>query len=440
MQEPLKGEAQKEYEAMENSFGWSSPWPFGEYPYTIDEIVWDSADSGRAVIRYYAMTSDPHVWVWREKLGIIRDEKGMFFVSSSKIKRYEEISSAEQFYEAYPNGKIDGEMNYRRSILGTVLNQNALIEESEYYSPLFSPETAAISLLNLSKESEVVKISGEEDDVTVEVYFPEQSKVDVRMVQSFGEDGIWIPQNSENSGDLEQFAQDWTTVFCEYDRLAQLEMMGEPLKSKAVDEYKKYPDWTKAKGWDRIWPYAELDDCVMTYPRKNIMEAAWETPETGKVVLWYFPIEVEYSLITVLRQELTVHLEENGKILVEDLAFKYFEEISSAEQFYEAYPSLDEMLRTEDAILETWNQKATAKTSEADDIGYEKMSGWLEPEKAAADILHLSADCKMEMDQQADDSGAFWMRILFPDESEVFVKMMQPFGEDGIWIPQDGRQ
>lgn len=69
-----------------------------------------------------------------------------------------------------------------------------------YYTELFAPQTAARILLNLAENEEKVAVSAgdiqADGSVEVSVAFQEEGKqAAVKMIQPYGTDGIWIPQD-----------------------------------------------------------------------------------------------------------------------------------------------------------------------------------------------------------------------------------------------------
>lgn len=179
-------------------FGWSSPWP-------VDYRIL-SLNGQTAEILYYAWVSDPHVYVWRETLQLAQQD-GIWKVNGEELTLLDDITSAEQFYMAYPDGEITGTMmDYQQNGMGEALNQNALDNrESEFYNSLFDPAGAARYLLNIAgssggesaDESGQVTVSAEElsDTAAVRITFGEDgTTVEVSMIRPYGEDGIWIPQ------------------------------------------------------------------------------------------------------------------------------------------------------------------------------------------------------------------------------------------------------
>lgn len=183
-------------EAGNYSFGWSSPWPWdSEKDYYIVECA-----ENQTVIQYYAWTSDPHVTVWREALTWVKEDGQYRVKGSSANWVYDNISGSGSFAEAYGAGINGTPIDYLTNGTGEALNENAL-ENREYYQDLFAPETAARSLLNLSSaEKDLTLTAGSrQDDGSVEVtvfFAADGGSAVVKMVQPFGEDGIWVPQDA----------------------------------------------------------------------------------------------------------------------------------------------------------------------------------------------------------------------------------------------------
>lgn len=185
------------------SFGWSSPWPFMETDYSIKLL-----EENRAVILYYARTSDPHITVWAEnlefELGESFAEVDDFKVTNSEIIFLDSIDNVADFVLAYEGGINHTPMDYLTNGSGEALNHNAKEnKDSHWYKDLFSPETSAISLLNLDAEKVSIDASeGEtEEEVILTLMFQEEGAENnsvlqgIKMIQPYGKDGIWIPQN-----------------------------------------------------------------------------------------------------------------------------------------------------------------------------------------------------------------------------------------------------
>lgn len=186
-------------EENDYAFGWSSPWPWDE---DSDFRIWELSEN-HAEILYYAWVSDPHVFVWRESI-TYHQEDGKFYVDEQEIENMEDIcGTSEKFFKAYPEGKInDTPMDYLKNGAGEILNSHAKENEnSEYYSMLFAPDTAAVYLLNLSEDRNKVEVTidtgSENNKVQVVFRFMDDgSTATVTMIRPYGEDGIWIPQTT----------------------------------------------------------------------------------------------------------------------------------------------------------------------------------------------------------------------------------------------------
>ena len=187
------------------TFGWSSPWPLMETDYSIRNL-----EENTATILYYARTSDPHVTIWAEHLEFEMSEnfetKDDFKITKSEILYLNSIQNVTEFLLAYEGGIDNTPMDYLTNGLGEVLNQNAKQnKDSEWYKNLFSSETAAVSLLNLDFENVFVDESegNTEGEVILTLYFEDEEKKSVlqgiKMIQPYGKDGIWIPQNYTES-------------------------------------------------------------------------------------------------------------------------------------------------------------------------------------------------------------------------------------------------
>ena len=192
------------------AFGWSSPWPmFNEEHYRIIDCSNKSAE-----ILYYANDSTPHVYVWKEKLefAALQDE---LKISNWSLERYDVISELEQYRNAYPRNQItDTPMDYYTNGLGEVLNNNALLSSSEVYRPLFEAGSAALELLNISKDYSLVHYNTEEngEETNVHIWFlNDDGSTDgtsVTMWQPYGKDGIWIPKEKESIPTLNSSSND----------------------------------------------------------------------------------------------------------------------------------------------------------------------------------------------------------------------------------------
>lgn len=140
------------------TFGYSSPWP-DEFRLTVDE------EAQKAVLRYYAWSSDPHVTVWKEEMFFEKTQDG-YRVTDSQLRQFDEISTMEEFEEAY--WVFDAyqftdyvERGYVEAINDqTVYDREAKIEQDRN-AVYRSPRTAAAWILNLAGGESVVHIDSD---------------------------------------------------------------------------------------------------------------------------------------------------------------------------------------------------------------------------------------------------------------------------------------
>ena len=177
------------------NFGISSPWP--------EEVQRDvricEINPEDAVINYYAWTSEPHVTVWKEKISYRRQD-GHYVVTKEELTWLDDISSLEEYSEAYGYFEIDGTaMDYETNGLGETLNNKAQLSSSTIYWDYLQPESALVRLLNLSEDSvSLERVYEEPGQVNFFVRFPREENdlsMPVTMIQPYGPEGIWIPKN-----------------------------------------------------------------------------------------------------------------------------------------------------------------------------------------------------------------------------------------------------
>ncbi|WP_024736774.1 M56 family metallopeptidase [Enterocloster asparagiformis] len=162
-------------------FGWSSPWPMdGRYDI--------QAENTRSQITYYAMTSEPHLWVWKETLEWEKSD-GIYYVDREALSIFDAVSVLTEFEAAYGQGIEGTPLDYRTNGMGAALNEN--VKGDPVMAFLAAPETAGPYLLNLEGGRAAAETVGDQSSVTYE--FRDGSSVVIRMERPFGADGIWVP-------------------------------------------------------------------------------------------------------------------------------------------------------------------------------------------------------------------------------------------------------
>ena len=187
-----------------HSFGWSSPWP-GAVNYTsLPTYMLYSTDARHqtAGILYYAEVSDPHVTMWLETIHYtLENEK--FQITEEKLETYDSITSGKEFDIAYLHGFHDTLMDYTANGLGEAANENA--GRSDGYDPeheyhLYDAVEAAHYFLNIPNDEAKIRMdvmpTQNKKRVVIRITFlTDGGQRMIEMVQPWGENGIWIPQN-----------------------------------------------------------------------------------------------------------------------------------------------------------------------------------------------------------------------------------------------------
>lgn len=201
MDAQLLGTAVEDGDEAHFTLGWSSPWPWSgtaePYNYRIMSVT-----QSDIVILYYAWASDPHVTVWREELTYELLD-GEFLVTSQQLQYLDAISTADEFYAAYPEGEISATMMdyYEYNGSGEALNQNVKNPNmsASAYEGLDAPDTAAIKLLNILDNPNKVSIDVSYNDSMTEAlvqftFLEDNSTAQVMMIKPYGDDSIWLAQ------------------------------------------------------------------------------------------------------------------------------------------------------------------------------------------------------------------------------------------------------
>lgn len=158
------------------TLGLSNPWPL-EFRYQL------IPEEGRAYIYYYAWTSDPHIYVWRENIQCLLIDGGYlvaedFYWISDRITTKEEFDSVYliedvyQFVDYRENGFVDA-INYQRE------DGTSSVDNTVYAEPI----RAAEHILNLSGGTG--RLDGQSVyQVTVWYTFADGSEVMIPMYQA----------------------------------------------------------------------------------------------------------------------------------------------------------------------------------------------------------------------------------------------------------------
>lgn len=222
---------------------------------------------------------------------------------------------------------------------------------------------------------------------------------------------------------ITQGIEEWAQAFCSRD--------GKTIRKLATKDVQE--DLEKREllmgegfGWSSPWPWGTEENSYLPYT----VNAQMQTAE----ILYYAMVSDPH--VTVWK-EILHYSYENGQFQVTQEELKVYDEIASARDYDDAYAhniSETAMDYRTNEMTEVLNEHATAFPDSDDPL--------LDPVQAARYLLNLSEDEDMVqlalLDGEIAKDGEVLVQITFPKDGETRkVKMIQPYGKDGIWIPLD---
>lgn len=225
----------------------------------------------------------------------------------------------------------------------------------------------------------------------------------------------------------------WAEAFCNRDAAVIIKMADETAEEHMADALlleggindKGMP--YASFGWSSPWPWDSG-----TYSIQFVSG-------TSAVILYYAWTSDPH--VTVWREELTYQIKD-GTFLVTSENLKYYDNICTKEEFYEAYPG-GIISGTQMDYLDG-NGAGGALNDNAKENRH--MSGNIyhlsEPDMAALNLLNLlHNENKVKTSVEytnADKTEAIvtFRFMLSQGDNTVRVRMIKPYGDDGIWVPQ----
>lgn len=218
--------------------------------------------------------------------------------------------------------------------------------------------------------------------------------------------------------------QRWAVAFCERDTETLLEMSSDEVEADFRER-----ELLAGGGADSVsfgmsspWPWQAGADYRIMAPADNTAE-----------ILYY--AQTSDPHVIVWRETLEFQVLEEG-ILIESENLRYMDYICSMEEFLLAYPygiNGTEMDYLANGMGEALNNNAILSSS----TYYKDL---FQPDRAVIRLLNLLDNFnKVEIRQHlSNPDGSVAVQIRFAeDNSFVHLLMVQPYGEAGIWIPQD---
>jgi len=229
------------------------------------------------------------------------------------------------------------------------------------------------------------------------------------------------PNGQISDLDAEEFVQNWVQAFVDRDGDALVEMMTDEAEQRMQDDgMLSVEDDGNYFGWSSPWP-------MFGNELYRILSCTEEQAE----ILYYAGDSTPH--LYVWRQTLT--LKKENKTYRADVSFQeMLEAIGTLEDFFRAYPegaiAGTPMDYASNGLGEALNENA----KQSEDSYYEQL---FDPASAAAFLLNLAeGPAGARVWAETTEEEATVHVTFLKDGSTVDVIMTQPYGGDGIWVPQ----
>lgn len=240
---------------------------------------------------------------------------------------------------------------------------------------------------------------------------------------SAAEDEQEEAQPDNDSAHQTTTAERWADAFCGRDGRAIAAMSSPQVRDSFLGRDLLMDEEDYGFGWSSPWPWGGAEDYRIV-----------EETDTTAVILYYAWTSDPH--VTVWRETLTWHTEGEG-VIVDEEELEMMDAICTGREYADAYPfgiNGTRMDYLHNGVGEALNDNA-AETRDS------KAYGMLyEPETAAVYLLNmLDNPDKVEAKASPDEaSDGVTVDISFAEDgSTLKVRMIKPYGGDGIWIPQD---
>lgn len=237
--------------------------------------------------------------------------------------------------------------------------------------------------------------------------------------------------NTDNLlGKNRHYLESWAEAFCNRDGNTILSMTS----SDTADWLEKQGlldkgDNDASFGYSSPWPVGMGEGKADSY---KIVEM----DENKAQILYYAWVSEPH--ITVWSETLNYEIDDGNFVIVSE-KLEYLDDIASTEVFYKAYPNgeinnspMDYLSNT---LGNTLNKNAMEEKEEQNSKYYSML---FEPDTAACYLLNIrknNHEIKTTVSMDNSKSAQVSIEFLLEGKS-VDVTMIQPYGEDSIWIPQ----
>ena len=221
------------------------------------------------------------------------------------------------------------------------------------------------------------------------------------------------------------YIEKWAQAFCARDGAAIIEMSDEDIRSQLNEQqmliYGTRDDGSEyaSFGWSSPWPWS---------PDKDYRVIS--CTDSSAVILYYAWTSDPH--VTVWREELGFEMKSDG-IVINSENLSMLDAICTSEEFYKAYP--DGIIN--DTIMDYTANGAGESFSREENVARQSL---LKPDEAAIKLLNILDNpnkVKTEIAYYDDLENSAKVTFTFElDHTSVSVRMIQPYGKDGVWVPQ----
>lgn len=432
----------------------SSYLPYGSYEIKGD-ILTASTEDGQYQYRFTIADSSSLIFNAQQssEIAAITDEKlskinapitdGAVFVKTNG----EEITQddIEQLKELLERAEKITQQLYQ----GTEDEINAWVWEDsidEYVGITIAPDEIKekqLQLAELQKELAAQKEllqglaekSGETEEIT---QLLAQLETQIKQIELAQDRLSLFHADSDKEETAWNYIEQWAQAFCNRDGKTIVNMTAEKAEQELVSKDLLTQDFYDGQdyvnfGWSSPWPWGseDYDDPVQcNYRIVNVTERSAE-------ILYYAWVSDPH--ITVWRELLTYTIE-NDKYVINSETLDYMEGICVAEEFYQAYPGGVISGTMMDYYSFNGAGEALNNNAKANKDIYADL---FEPDTAAVYLLNLLKNPNKvgtDVNFNGDSDTCEVTFTFYEDASTAKVIMIQPYGEDGIWLPLTGSQ
>ncbi len=244
-----------------------------------------------------------------------------------------------------------------------------------------------------------------------------------------------IEAEERNQSAYEAIEQ-WAQAFCDRDartilRLADEDVANE-LESRELLLYGFNGEENYASfGWSSPWPWSDSSDETVTTRNYSIISVTDRSAE----ILYYAWTSDPH--VTVWQEILTYRMEDDKCVITSEM-LDTMDYICIAEEFQQAYPGGITGTMMDYASFngagEALNNNAKANKT------FKSYAELFEPDTAAINLLNILKNANkvgVRVTKSDTDTDTCTVTLEFyEDGSFADVQMIQPYGSDGIWIPQ----